>query len=139
MIDFFGIGSETFYGWKRTHPAFSEAIARGGIQADAEVAEKLKFRALGYSHEAVKIFMPAGADEPVYAPYTEHYPPDTQAASLWLRNRQKSRWRDKQDHEHGGPGGGPIELAVLTAAERAERAAALIDDAFTALPKPEEK
>ena len=23
-----------------------------------------------------------------YAPYTAHYPPDTQAASLWLRNRQ---------------------------------------------------
>ena len=28
-------------------------------------------------------------------PYTEHYPPDTQAASLWLRNRQPRQWRDK--------------------------------------------
>jgi len=41
----------------------------------------------GYTHEATKIFMPAGAEAPVYAPYTEHYPPDTHAASLWLRNR----------------------------------------------------
>jgi hypothetical protein len=33
--------------------------------------------------------------EPVYAEYTEHYPPDTGAASLWLRNRQPEKWRDK--------------------------------------------
>lgn len=100
MADFFGIAMSTLSLWKRRHPEFSEAIARGGIQADAEVAKKLKHRAMGYSHEAVKIFMPAGATEPVYAPYTEHYPPDTNAASLWLRNRQRGRWRDQQDHEH---------------------------------------
>ena len=44
---------------------------------------------------AVKIFMPAGAEAPVCASYTEHYPPDTQAASLWLRNRQPAKWRDR--------------------------------------------
>ena len=63
-----------------------EAIERGGVQADAHMAERLYHRGLGYQHEAVKIFMPAGAAALVYAPYTEHYPPDTQAASLWLRN-----------------------------------------------------
>jgi hypothetical protein len=100
IADFFGIHRDTLYAWKAEKPEFSDAIARGGIQADAEVATKLKHRALGYSHEAVKIFMPAGATEPVYAHYTEHYPPDTNAASLWLRNRQRGRWRDQQDHEH---------------------------------------
>lgn len=25
----------------------------------------------------------------------KHYPPDPAAASLWLRNRQGGRWRDK--------------------------------------------
>jgi|SRR5579859_6377045 len=100
IADFFGITRETLYAWKAEFPAFSDAIKRGGIQADAEVASKLKWRALGYSHEAVKIFMPAGAKEPIHAPYVEHYPPDTNAASLWLRNRQRGRWRDQQDHEH---------------------------------------
>jgi hypothetical protein len=51
------------------------------------VAEKLYHRACGYSREAVKIFMPAGAEAPIYAPYTEHYPPDTTAALRWLQNR----------------------------------------------------
>ena len=68
--------------------------------SDLEVADKLYRRALGYSHEAVKIFMPAGSDEPVYASYTEHYPPDTTAAIFWLKNRSRAYWRDKQDHEH---------------------------------------
>jgi hypothetical protein len=44
----------------------------------------------------VKIFMPTGASEPIYAPYTEHYPPDTAAAIWWLKNRQPKLWRDFQ-------------------------------------------
>jgi hypothetical protein len=66
------------------------------------MAESLYNRGLGYQHQAVKIFMPAGAGAPVYAPYTEHYPPDTKAASLWLRNRQPERWRDKREVDHMG-------------------------------------
>jgi transposase-like protein len=109
VADFFGVCVATLFNWRGEHPEFLEATTRGKTQADAEVAEKLRERALGYSHKAVKIFMPAGAEKPVYAEYTEHYPPDTQAASLWLRNRQPEKWRDKTDHELAGPGGGPIQ------------------------------
>jgi hypothetical protein len=102
MASFFEVNEDTINEWKRVHPEFSVSIARGKGDADGDVAEKLYRRAMGYSHDAVKIFMPAGASEPVYAPYVEHYPPDTQAASLWLRNRQPAKWRDKQDVEHSG-------------------------------------
>jgi hypothetical protein len=51
-------------------------------------------RANGYSYDAVKIFMPAGAKKPVYAPYREHVPPDTTAAIFWLKNRDPAHWRD---------------------------------------------
>jgi len=37
------------------------AIERGGVQADAHMAESLYHRGLGYRHEATKIFMPAGS------------------------------------------------------------------------------
>ena len=36
-------------------------------------------RANGCNYEATKIFMPANAKEPVYAPYVEHVPPDVTA------------------------------------------------------------
>jgi hypothetical protein len=118
MADFFHVTPKTFAEWKARHRPLREAIARGGIKADAEVAEQLKHRAMGYSHEAVRIFMPAGAKEPVYAPYIEHYPPDTQAASLWLRNRQRGKWRDKQDVEHSGEVGLVAQIIAMTPAER---------------------
>jgi len=102
MAGFFGTSEQTLNAWKHAQPKFLESITRGKLVADAEIAHSTFHRARGYSHEAVKIFMPAGANEPVYAPYTEHYPPDTQAASLWLRNRQPGKWRDKQEVEHSG-------------------------------------
>jgi len=76
---------------------FRESITRGKIQADAHVAEALFRRACGYNHPAVKIFLPSGAGEPIYAPYTKHYPPDTKAALRWLMNRQPAVWRDRQE------------------------------------------
>lgn len=97
MATFFEVSQPTFDAWKREHPGFLLSLTRGKTLADAEVAASMYERARGYSHDAVKIFMPAGATEPVYAPYTEHYPPDTAAASLWLRNRQPKQWRDKTD------------------------------------------
>jgi hypothetical protein len=44
--------------------------------------------------------MPAGREKPVYAPYTEHVPPDVTAAIFWLKNRDPQHWRDSQQLEH---------------------------------------
>jgi hypothetical protein len=57
-------------------------------------------RANGYSYDAVKIFMPAGAKKPVYAPYVEHVPPDVTAGIFWLKNRDPAHWRDAWHLEH---------------------------------------
>ena len=57
-------------------------------------------RANGYNYDAVKIFMPAGSKQPVYAHYVEHCPPDVAAAFIWLKNRDPERWRDAQQVEH---------------------------------------
>lgn len=116
IADLLCVSLQTLYTWREKHPEFMEAFTRGKQDADANVANRLYQRAMGYSHEAVKIFMPAGSNEPVYAPYTEHYPPDTQAASLWLRNRQPAKWRDKQEHEHSGSV--QIEQMIVEAATR---------------------
>ncbi len=73
---------------------------RGREIADSEVAVKLRDRALGYSHAAVKIVVVNGEVQKV--PYIQHYPPDTAAASLWLRNRQPKKWRDKTEMDLTG-------------------------------------
>jgi hypothetical protein len=121
IADFFEVSEDTIYEWKKAHPEFSEALKEGKAQADAEVANRLYKRAMGYSHKAVKIFMPAGANEPVYAPYVERYPPDTTAAIFWLKNRQPEKWRDKHDVEVSGDGlTALLEQARRRAIEREE-------------------
>lgn len=110
LADFFGVVEKTIYNWKDAQPEFLQAITRGKMMADAQVAESLFKRALGYSHPAVKIMTVNGAV--VHEDYTEHYPPDTPAASLWLRNRQPEKWRDKVTQEHTGADGGPIQQSI---------------------------
>ena len=73
------------------HPSFGEALKLAKKEADERVERSLYQRAVGYSYETVKVFLPYGLKEPVYAPYVEHVPPDTTAAIFWLKNRNCGR------------------------------------------------
>lgn len=91
-----GCSYSTVQRWIEKKKDFRLALARARDIADGEVARSLFERAKGYSHPAVKIFPPKTADgDPLIIPYTEHYAPDTAAASLWLRNRQGDKWKEK--------------------------------------------
>lgn len=113
LADFFKVDVRTIYRWKNTQEEFCQAVTCGKEAADARVERSLYNRAVGYDHPAVKIFMPAGAEEPVYAPYTEHVPPDTGAAFNWLKNRQPEKWRDVKATEISGPGGAPVQTQAI--------------------------
>lgn len=126
IADALGVDVRTIYRWRDEHEDFAAACEAVKERANHRVEASLFKRGIGYSHPAVKIFMPAGAPAPIYADYTEHYPPETAAASLWLRNRDPARWRDRI--EHTGADGGPI--VVASALEEARRRAA-IDVPFT--------
>jgi transposase-like protein len=106
LADFFGVTEQTLHNWRKNHQRFLESITRGKEIADAEIAEALFHRAKGYSHPEDDIRTLAGPNgagaEIVITPTVKHYPPDTSAASLWLRNRQPKLWRDKQEVEHSG-------------------------------------
>src|SRR5713101_2949603 len=124
MADLLNIHESTLSNWMGKHSEFSRAVKSGKLQADAEVAERLFSRATGHSHEAVKIFMPAGAEAPVYAPFTAHYPPDTKAALAWLSRRQPELWKERQQVDFSGT----LEhrLSQMTPQERAEDAIELV-------------
>lgn len=95
IANFFEVDERTINNWKISYPEFFQSIKDGKEKADAEIANSLYNRAKGYDRETVKVFQYQG--DPVVVPYTEHIPPDTGAAMAWLKNRQPSKWRDKQD------------------------------------------
>lgn len=75
-----GVCEKTIDVWKKKHPEFLQSLNSGKSEADNEVVESLFKRAKG----------------------TDEHPGDTTACIFWLKNRQRDRWRDKQEVEHGG-------------------------------------
>jgi hypothetical protein len=118
--DFFGVSEQTVNAWKFANTDFLESITHGKLLADAEVAEALYNRARGYSHKEDDIrtlTLPAGkGSKIVITPTIKHYPPDTQAASLWLRNRQPADWRDKTELQHGNDPVNPLTVHTMSTA-----------------------
>lgn len=107
--EFFEVEERTLHRWKHEHAGFCQALKVGKEQSDARVEQALYRRALGYSHDAVKIQVNA-AGEVTQVPFTEHHAPDTTAAIFWLKNRRPDLWRDVKAQEISGPGGQPVEI-----------------------------
>ena len=114
MADFFKIDEATFHRWKHDYPEFCDSLTRGKIGADANIAKSLYHRAKGYSHkETITATFQGKITDTMEV--VKHYPPDTPAATLWLKNRQPKLWRDKQDVEITGPNGGPLLIQTVSA------------------------
>jgi hypothetical protein len=97
LADEFEVSVTTIYNWRAKYPEFLEAVKTPKGIADDRVERSLFERATGYSHNAVKIFMPAGAEKPIIVPFVEYVPPDTTAATFWLKNRRPKDWREKAE------------------------------------------
>lgn len=110
LADLLGVSVRTLYNWKNEHDEFLQALKVGKEVADDRIERSLYERASGFKVEAVKIFMPAGAKKPVYAPYIEHHAPDTTAAIFWLKNRRPDQWRDVRAVEASGPDRTPLVI-----------------------------
>ena len=102
LAEEFEVSVTTIKNWKAKHPEFLAALKMPKSIADDRVERSLYERATGYSHDAVKIFLPAGATQPVIVPYVEHVPPDATAMIFWLKNRRSKEWRDKTEVELPG-------------------------------------
>lgn len=116
IATFFEVNVATFYRWQAEYPELRDPLKAGKEVADERVTKSLYHRAIGYSHEAVKIFMPAGAKKPVYAPYIEHVPPDTVACIFWLKNRRPQDWRaNPPEGDDSGPPPERVSVEVVDA------------------------
>lgn len=105
LADFFEVSEQTINTWKQVHPEFLESIKRGKDIADANVADRLYQRALGFEHdsEEIKIMTVSkeggiGTEQVIErVPVRKVYPPDPTSIIFWLKNRQPKNWRDKQE------------------------------------------
>jgi hypothetical protein len=111
LAEFFGVTEQTVNNWKDAHPEFFEALKRGKVESDAEVADRLYQRATGFEWDEAQ---PIKVREVIYengkrlkevervevVMVHRVVPPDTTAAIFWLKNRRPADWRDKVTQEH---------------------------------------
>lgn len=111
-----GVHPSTLYRWRHDHPEFRESLKVGKTEADDRVVMSLYKKAVGYTHEAVKIFQFQGQE--VIVPYTEIQHPDTTACIFWLKNRKPEEWRanpEPGDEDYVSPV--KIEVSVVDASK----------------------
>lgn len=53
LSEFFEVNEDTIHEWKKRHEDFSESVKRGKLVADANVAEGLYKRAIGFEYDEV--------------------------------------------------------------------------------------
>ncbi len=98
LAELFEVSRNTIGNWLARYPEFRKAVQDGRDVADADVAHALLQKAKGFTHTDVKILQIEGEAEQVE--YNRYFPPDTQAAIFWLRNRRRKQWREVIEHEH---------------------------------------
>lgn len=116
----FEVNTCTIALWKVTYPEFSDAIKISKDCADNLVEQSLYKRALGYETEEIDIRVIEG--QIVQTPIKKVYPPDPTAMIFWLKNRQKEKWRDKQEVQHSGSIMAEMTDEQLEAAIKAKQA-----------------
>jgi hypothetical protein len=117
LADFFDVTEQTINNWKSEYSEFFESIKKGKDLADANVADRLYQRAIGFEHDSEEIKVVSdgqGMGSSIErVPVKKIYPPDTVAAIFWLKNRQKKKWRDKIEHgltDNDGNDVAPVQI-----------------------------
>lgn len=123
LADFFNVSLSTLNLWKETHPRFSEVIKESKRALDEQVERSLFQRAIGYNHEDVDIRAVAlgnnQGSEIVKTPIVKYYPPSEVACIFWLKNRQRDKWRDRQDVVMQNPDGSAFRQTLVIALSQA--------------------
>uniref|UniRef100_A0A6M3LPK8 Putative DNA binding, helix-turn-helix domain containing protein n=1 Tax=viral metagenome TaxID=1070528 RepID=A0A6M3LPK8_9ZZZZ len=118
ISEIFGITQQTYCNWKLKYPEFFEAIKDWKLTADGEIEVSLRDRAKGYSCPETKAQWVQDADGGrwEYAELTRRYPPDPTSMIFWLKNRQPTKWRDKQEIDI--PGGITVNINPVQFGDR---------------------
>lgn len=112
-----GVRRQTIYEWCARYPDIADALRRGRECVDYHVEDKLLQRVEGYeyvkSREEYRLDEHGNEVLDRVIRTVEHVPPDTQAISMWLRNRQRHKWREDRAEELP-EGGGCMILPEVT-------------------------
>ena len=93
IADSIEVNKSTLYRWKHRYPEFREALKSNKELCDERI-ERTLFKKASEGDVTSMIF--------------------------WLKNRKSQEWRDRTDHSHSGPDGGPVQFSVKSILEESK-------------------
>jgi hypothetical protein len=109
----FDVSISTITNWKRNYSSFSDAVKRGKDDFDTmAVEESLLKQCFGYTFTEKTMEPNKDGELKIIKVVEKHTPANVTATKFFLKNRGPQRWRDRQQFEHSGPDGGPIEQEI---------------------------
>lgn len=111
-----GVAVSTLNLYKKDHPEFSEALARGKEVVDLEVENALLKRAKGYQYTEVTTEERLTRDGEIITltkRVVRDVPPDPTSMMFWLANRRRDRWAYKPQPEAGTDEGEESGVVLL--------------------------
>lgn len=111
-----GVAVSTLNLYKKDHPEFSEALARGKEVVDLEVENAMLKRAKGYQYTEVTTEERLTRDGEIITltkRVVRDVPPDPTSMMFWLANRRRDRWAYKPQPEAGTDEGEESGVVLL--------------------------
>lgn len=122
LAKLFDVCKATITNWKREHPKFLASIKKGKDEFNVAVAENSllkRVKGFSYNETTKKAFHIKDEDGNIIKTemravktVRKQVAPDPTSTIFFLKNRDPERWRDKQELEHTGKDGGPIETTT---------------------------
>jgi hypothetical protein len=88
---------DTFYGWKKRFPEFSEDTYRVRHMPDFTVEQKLYKRAKGFKYDETTKERSKSGKMVVTKVVTKLVVPDVTAQRFWLTNKKRREWQERQE------------------------------------------
>jgi hypothetical protein len=103
LARFFQVGENAIYDWANKNKEFAKALQLGREACDERVERALYHKALGFEKEIEKEVLDKNGEKKVVVEKI-YIPPSDTAIQFYLKNRKRSDWRDRQEHEIGRVG-----------------------------------
>jgi hypothetical protein len=98
MAEILDIHSTTIFNWMNEDKQLFWSFNEYRQFADEQVEKALYEKATGFKRKVEKPLL-TKTGSLVIAEINEQFPPDTEAAKFWLKNRQAQKWKDKTEVE----------------------------------------
>jgi len=127
----FDVSERQLNNWKKKYPELLQSLNNGKLPADGNVTLSLYQRAIGYVHDHEHIHVLRDGTV-VRVATKKRYAADTTACIFWLKNRQRTLWRDVAREDEGDPVDAARELRrMLADMDTADGVTALQDTSKT--------